>query len=261
MKLTVIVPAFNEESYVAADPRFHRGRRRPPQRPPDAVIETIVVDNNSEDGTAAIARAKGATVIDEPLQGIARARNAGARHADGDVLVFVDADVIVPPTLLEAIHAAMSDPACLGGGVDVDYRPRRRTVRLYLRAWRLLARLTGMAQGATQFCRASVFEEVGGYDETAWIGEDVDFHWSLKRLARKTDRTVAFIRHPRVRPSARRFDKWPLWAASGLDEPALHRAAAPPQGAPTGLVHARGAVETPRPARHGPDRGFRGPQR
>ncbi len=127
------------------------------------------------------------------------------------MLVFADADVIVPPTLLEAIHGVMSDPAGLGGGVDVDYRPRRRTVRLYLRAWRLLARLTGMAQGATQFCRAPVFEEVGGYDETAWIGEDVDFHWSLKRLARKTDRTVAFIRHPRVRPSARRFDKWPLW--------------------------------------------------
>ena len=68
-----------------------------------------------------------------------------------------------------------------------------------------------MAQGATQFCRASVFEEVGGYDETAWIGEDVDFHWSLKRLARRTDRTVAFVRQPRVRPSTRLFDKWPLW--------------------------------------------------
>ena len=211
MKLTVIAPAFNEESYLAATLDSIEAAAAHLSAYSDAAIETIVVDNNSEDGTAAIARAKGVTVIDEPLQGIARARNAGVRHAEGDVLVFVDADVIVPPTLLEAIHAALSDPACLGGGVDVDYRPRRRTVRLYLRAWRLLARLTGMAQGATQFCRASVFEEVGGYDETAWIGEDVDFHWSLKRLARKTDRTVAFIRHPRVRPSARRFDKWPLW--------------------------------------------------
>ena len=211
MKLTVIVPAFNEESYLAATLDSIEAAAAHLGAYSDAAIETIVVDNNSEDGTAAIARAKGATVIDEPLQGIARARNAGVRHAEGDVLVFVDADVIVPPTLLEAIHAAMSDPACLGGGVDVDYRPRRRTVRLYLHAWRLLARLTGMAQGATQFCRAPVFEEVGGYDETAWIGEDVDFHWSLKRLARKTDRTVAFIRHPRVQPSARRFDKWPLW--------------------------------------------------
>ena len=33
-----------------------------------------------------------------------------------------------------------------------------------------------MAQGSTQFCRKRVFEQVGGYDEKAWIGEDVDFY-------------------------------------------------------------------------------------
>ena len=106
------------------------------------------------------------------------------RYADGDVLVFVDADVIVPHTLLDAIHTAMSDPACVGGAVDVDYRPKRLSIRLYLRAWRLLGRLMGMAQGATQFCRKSVFEQVGGYDERVWIGEDVDFYWGLKRFAK-----------------------------------------------------------------------------
>ena len=81
----------------------------------------IVVDNNSEDETTAVAREKGATVVHEPVRGVARARNTGARHAEGEVLVFVDADVIVPPKLLDAIHAAMSDPACVGGAVDVDY--------------------------------------------------------------------------------------------------------------------------------------------
>ena len=105
----------------------------------------------------------------------------------------------------------MSDPDCVGGGVDVDYRPKRLSVRLYLRAWRVLGRLTGMVQGATQFCRRSVFEQVGGYDEKVWIGEDVDFYWGLKRFAKRTGRTVRFIRSPRVRPSCRRFDKWPLW--------------------------------------------------
>ena len=121
------------------------------------------------------------------------------------MLVFVDADVIVPPKLLD-VHAAMDDQACVGGAVDVEYRPRRISMRLYLRAWRLLARLTGMAQGATQFCRR-VFDQVGGYDEGAWIGEDVDFYWSLKRLAKRRNRTIRFIRQP----SSRRFDKWPIW--------------------------------------------------
>ena len=211
MKLSVIIPAFNEAAYIgaaldsleaaAAHLRAHSG----------AEVEVVVVDNNSTDDTAAIARDKGATVVTEPAQGIARARNAGARHAEGDVLVFVDADVTAPTTLLEAIHAAMDDPSCVGGGVDVEYRPRRLLVSLHLRAWRLLARLLDMVQGPTQFCRASVFGQVGGYDERAWIGEDVDFYWSLKRFAKRTGGTVSFIRDPRVQASSRRFDTWPLW--------------------------------------------------
>ena len=211
MRLSIIVPAFNEEAWLPATlDAIEAAATRLLDRA-DGSVEMIVVDNNSTDRTAAVALQHGAVVIHEPQQGIARSRNAGARHARGEVLVFVDADVIVPPSLLEAIHAVLSDPACLGGAVDVEYRPRRRLARLYLRAWRALAGLSGMAQGATQFCRASVFEELGGYDEGAWIGEDVDFFWSLKRLAGSTGRKAAFIRKPRVRPSTRRFDQWPLW--------------------------------------------------
>ena len=211
MKLTIIVPAFNEEAYLAptldavgaaADHLCARS---------DADIEIIVVDNDSEDETASVARNKGAMVVHEPVRNIARARNTGARHAAGDVFVFVDADVVVPRTLLHAIHVTMSDPACVGGGVDVHYEPRRPFVRVYLDAWRLLGRLGGMVQGATQFCRKDIFEQVGGYDERAWIGEDVDFYWALQKLAKQEHRTVRFLRKPRVQPSCRRFDKWPLW--------------------------------------------------
>ncbi len=211
MKLSIIVPAFNEEAYIGPTLDSIQSAASRLQAHSDAEVEAIVVDNNSADSTAAVASAKGATVVHEPVQGIARARNTGARDAEGDVLVFVDADVNMPDALLEAIHEAMRDPACVGGGVDVDYRPVRLSMRLYVRAWRLLARLTGMVQGATQFCRKGVFEQVGGYDEKVWIGEDVDFYWSLKRYAKKSDVVVRFIRSPRVQPSTRRFDKWPVW--------------------------------------------------
>ena len=211
MKITIVVPAFNEESYLASTLDSIQASAAHLLARSNVDIELIVVDNNSNDETAAVARGKGATVVPEPVQGIARARNTGARHATGDVLVFVDADVFMPRTLLAAVHAAMIDPVCAGGSVDVDYRPRRWYVSIYLHAWRLLGRLMGMAQGATQFCRRSVFEQLGGYDEKAWIGEDVEFFWYLKRFARKTNGEVRFIRSPRVRPSCRRFDKWPLW--------------------------------------------------
>ena len=169
MKVTIVVPAFNEEAYLAATLDSIRAAADDLRTRSDADVkvdvEVIVVDNNSTDETAAVARHQGARVVAEPVQGIARARNTGAHHAAGDVLVFIDADVAVPPTLLHAIHETMRDPACIGGGVDVEYRPRRRSVRLYLRAWRVLGRLTGMVQGATQFCRKSAFDQIDGYDE------------------------------------------------------------------------------------------------
>ena len=211
MKLTIIIPAFNEEDYLPSTQDSILDAAAHLRAHSDAEADIIVVDNNSEDDTATVAPSNGATVLHEPVQGIARARNSGADHAEGDMLVFVDADVTLPPTLLTEINAAMSDPACVGGAVDVEYRPKRRILRPYLGAWRLLSRLMGMAQGATQFCRKSVFDEVGGYDEKAWIGEDANFFWALKKLAKRTGRTVRFVEDPRVQASSRRFDKWPLW--------------------------------------------------
>ena len=211
MKLDIIIPAFNEESYLPStldsiQTAVARLRTRV-----DVNVDIIVVDNNSRDQTASIARKMGARVVREPRQSIGRARNTGARNVSGDILVFIDADVILPPSLLEVIHTAMTNPNCVGGAVDVDYRPQRRSMRFYLAAWRILARLAGMAQGATQFCRRCVFEQMGGYDEKAWIGEDVDFYWGIRRYAKANKGRVKFIRSPCVRASSRRFDKWPRW--------------------------------------------------
>ena len=154
MKFSIILPAFNEEAYIGSTlDAIQAASMELSAHSEDVGVELIVVDNNSGDATAAVARDKGAEVIHEPVQGIARARNTGARHAGGDVLIFVDADVLMPPELLRVIHTALDDPDCIGGDVDVDCRARRLFVRLYLLAWRLVGRLTGMVQGTTQFCR------------------------------------------------------------------------------------------------------------
>ena len=211
MNLSVIVPAFNEADYLPPTLESIQRASTHLRSQSDVDVEVIVVDNNSTDDTGAIAEAMGATVIHEPAQGIGRARNRGACVAQGDVLVFVDADVTVPRTLLGAVHETMCDPDCIGGGVEVEHRPRRLVIRLYLRGWRQLARLTGMVQGATQFCRRSAFDSVGGYDENVWIGEDVDFFWSLKKLAKEKRQSVRVVGSLKVRPSTRRFDKLPVW--------------------------------------------------
>ena len=211
MKISVIVPAFNEEAYLPSTLDAIAAAADALRSSTNVPVEIIVVDNNSTDDTAVVAVSRGAQVVFEREQGISRARNTGARQASGDVFVFIDSDVTVPPGLLQAIYSVLSDRSCLGGGVDVEYRPKRLTARLYLRSWRFLARRLDMVQGATQFCRRTTFEAIGGYDETAWIGEDVDFYWAMKRQARGNGGNVQLIRTPRVLASSRRFDRWPIW--------------------------------------------------
>ena len=178
---------------------------------PDAAVQILVVDNASTDRTAELAQDAGAAVVHEAEHNIARVRNAGAAIALHDVLVFLDADTLVPPELLLRIAQAMANPTCAGGSVDFMHQSNRLLVRAYLRFWRILGLIGGMAQGACQFCRKSVFQELGGYDETWYVGEDVDFYWRLKRLARQRKLRISFIRELRVIPSPRRWDGWPLW--------------------------------------------------
>ena len=211
MLLSIVVPAFNEEGYLGKTLASLNLATELLQRETRNQAEIIVVDNNSDDSTADIARALGATVVKESLHNIAKVRNTGAKLSNGDVIVFVDADTLVPANLLTSIVGAMTDNTCFGGAVDPDYRPRKLTVQAYLQFWRVIGKLMGMAQGATQFFRKDVFVSLQGYDETLFMGEDVDLYWRLKRFATKHNGNVVFIKDITVVPSTRRFDQWRLW--------------------------------------------------
>jgi glycosyltransferase involved in cell wall biosynthesis len=208
MDLSIVVPAYNEE----------RGLPETLIRLQNAVemlssrsAELVVVDNASADNTAGVARRLGATVVEEPVQGIGRARNRGAARSQGDVLVFVDADVNVPPTLLSTIERELEDQDCVGGGFELWYEAQRPSARVYLAAWRVLGHAIGAVQGGVQFCRRHSFERLGGYNEALWMGEDVEFFWRLRHSARVNQKRVAVLRDPKVIASARRFDQWPLY--------------------------------------------------
>jgi glycosyltransferase involved in cell wall biosynthesis len=210
MLLSVVIPAFDEEAYLGPTLDSLNAARALLAGREGVPAEVIVVDNDSSDRTAEVARDLGATVVSEAVHNIAKVRNTGAGFARGEVLVFVDADTVVPAELLCRVFAAMSEPGCVGGAPDTDYRPERLASKIYLRAWRVAGRLAGAAQGATQFCRREAFDALGGYDETLFMGEDVDFYARLKRLARRRGGTVNFIADLRVTPSTRRFNRWGL---------------------------------------------------
>lgn len=211
LSLSVVIPAYNEEAYLDATLGHVRAAAAALVRGGGQRPEIIVVDNASTDGTAALAVRHGARVVGETMHNIARVRNAGARASQGEAIVFLDADTLLPPQALARIEEEMRDPGCAGGALDLRYRPRRRVMRWYLGGWRWIGNLAGMAMGSGQFCRRDIFGDLDGYDETIFMGEDVDFFWRLRRLARRRGLRVPVLPDVVVSPSPRRFDQWPLW--------------------------------------------------
>ena len=110
--------------------------------------EVIVVDNNSTDATAQIAEARGARVVFEPHNQIARSRNAGAAAAKGDTFVFLDADTILPPEVLRRALANIAAGDCCGGGAHVDIDAASgRCARAVMRFWNWLSVRNSWAAG------------------------------------------------------------------------------------------------------------------
>lgn len=207
MLLSVVIPAFNEERYL---PLTLAGIRAAAAAVGQGV-EILVVDNDSSDRTADAARSFGATVVTEKIHNIARVRNTGAAFAHGDILAFIDADTLVPAHFFRRVQEAMSSPNCLGGCADILHRPDSKFLRAYLTLWRWLALMLRMRQGAAQFCRKSAFTDLNGYDESLFMGEDVDFYWRLGRLCKKSRARLEFLADVCIEPSPRRFNRLPLW--------------------------------------------------
>jgi glycosyltransferase involved in cell wall biosynthesis len=208
MKLSVVIPAYNEEKYL---PGTLESVKLALASIPDP--EIIVVDNQSIDATREIAEAFGAKILEEVEHNIAKVRNTGGFAASGEVLVFLDADTLVAQDVFEKIIEVMSDAASVGGSVAVEYEaPRNRQLfmRWFMRLWTVLGRLTKMRQGALQFCRSDVFRDLGGYDATIYVGEDIEFHWRMAKLARKRGGFTAFIEESKVETSSRRWEKMGL---------------------------------------------------
>jgi glycosyltransferase involved in cell wall biosynthesis len=198
LKISVVVPAFNEERLLGGS---LAAMREAMSALDDA--ELIVCDNNSTDRTAQIARSAGAKVVFEPVNQIARARNAGAAQASGDWLVFVDADSYPTKELLEDTKAAIAG-GCLAGGATVSMESTDPAIRFWAAAWNFVSRRARWAAGAFIFCEAAAFRRLGGFSQELYAAEEIELFMRLKRLARLERRSIVILHRQPLRTSARK---------------------------------------------------------
>lgn len=206
MKISIVVPAFNEEKLLGASLAEIKSSARVFETRGWGV-ELIVCDNNSTDRTADIAREAGAKVVFEPFNQIARARNTGAAAATGDWLIFVDADSHPSAELFAEVAEQMVLGKYLAGGVTVRMDESNFKIRLLMPLWCWLSRLARLMAGSFIFVEAAAFREVGGFSNQLFAGEEIDLSQRLKKLGREKGKgrgVVILHRHP-LRTSARKL--------------------------------------------------------
>lgn len=196
-RVSVVVPALNEERYLprlldALDRQSFEAR------------EVIVADAGSADGTADLARERGCTVVSGGRP--ARGRNAGASRAGGKFILFLDADVTVPPTFVQDLMGQVREKGLAVASGFISPDSGRLIDRVLVGGSNLFCylvqRTSPHAAGFYIFVRKSLHEEIGGFNEELFVGEDHDYVNRASKMGK-----FRFLTHPRVAFSMRRFDR------------------------------------------------------
>jgi glycosyltransferase involved in cell wall biosynthesis len=176
--LSFIVPAYNEELELPSAIGAIRDAAK------DRQYEIVVVDDASADATAEIAGGAGAEVVSINRRQIAATRNAGAHHAHGDILFFVDADTRINEKHVTGAVAALEQD-CSGGGarIVVDGSIPLWS-RVFTKTFCALYFALNLGAGAFLFTTRKNFDAVGGFDERLFIGEEIYFSIALRKLGR-----------------------------------------------------------------------------
>lgn len=200
---SIIIPAYNEAQQLPRTLPAIKAAMANVQ----ATGELVVVDNNSSDDTAAIAKQHGARVVFEPVNMIAKARNAGAREATAPRLIFVDADTTPSAELVQSALDELAKPDCVGGGaiVGLDPPPGWLT-RQFAGLWNVLSTLLGYPAGCFFFCQRDAFDAVEGFSENVYASEEIWLARRLKRWGRPKKMTMRIL-PVKVQTSSRKMDR------------------------------------------------------
>jgi cellulose synthase/poly-beta-1,6-N-acetylglucosamine synthase-like glycosyltransferase len=204
VRISVIVPAFNEEKLLGASLAEIRSAAAA-FTARGWEFQLVVCDNNSTDRTGDIARAAGALVVFEPFNQIGRARNSGAAAATGDWLIFVDADSHPSRGLFDDVAGQIATGKVLAGGATVELDEKMFVANLVTQGWNLTSRFKKWVAGSFIYIEAAAFRELGGFNPEIFAAEELELSGRLKKLARERGKKVVILHHHPLKTSARKM--------------------------------------------------------
>lgn len=204
---SIVVPAYNEERFLpkcldaidAAKAQLGED------------VEVVVVDNMSTDNTPALAEARGARVVQNPVKCLAAIRNFGVASTRGRYVCTIDSDSCMSENMLVEIKHAMESGRYVGGGV-ANFRPDRLSTGIVLSHLALVPiGLVARISCVMFYTTKAHFDAVGGFNEKLLAAEDGDFAWRLKKYGKKKGLRFKNMLKAHVITSARKFDELGDW--------------------------------------------------
>jgi glycosyltransferase involved in cell wall biosynthesis len=205
MKISVIIPAHNEEEYlplglaaVAEAAKFTSYE-----------VETIVVLNRCSDRTEQIARDFGAIIAREDAKNLARIRNAGFAASTGEIVITVDADSRLHPHFLR-IAVEKLQKNLIGGGVMVF--PDRWSLGIVCSAMMAVPYLAKYRLSFAAFWTTrKAFDAINGFNPDFVTIEDVDFAVRLRDYGKTLGKKWGTVWSAPLVTSCRKFDQYGDW--------------------------------------------------
>ncbi len=198
MKLSIIIPTYNEEDYL---PTLLESIKS--QKFKD--YEIIVADANSCDDTVRIAKDFGCNIVEGGMPGVGR--NKGANAAQGEILLFLDSDLELTPNYLEELISEFEYEKLDIGITQINPLSEKRRDKILhdLANWFMIAFEKIKPHGAGCYgivSKKELHEKYSGFNEDLTFGEDTDY---IERIAK--EHTFKVLRNPVINVSTRRLEE------------------------------------------------------
>lgn len=196
--ISIVIPTYNEENFL---PRLLRSIKKQVYRNK----EVIVADAKSSDRTREIAESFGAKVIAGGK--VATGRNNGAEKSKGEIILFLDADVVLPTpsflsrTIAEFQKRKLSIATCLPYPLS-EKKIDHAFHRVYNAYTKMLEALMPHTPGFCIMVKKAVHDKVGGFDEDVKLAEDHDYAQRAVKFGK-----FGLLRSEKIPVSIRRFER------------------------------------------------------